>query len=56
MRVLENMLEVEKASKKARKYGPYISASPGPSALTDFIRLPKQTERRDQGPKEQRKC
>ena len=40
------MLEVERAGKKEWKYGPYIRASPGPSPLTDFIRLPNSTDMR----------
>jgi hypothetical protein len=48
----ENLLEVEKDGKKEWKYGPYISAVPGPSALTDFVRLPNQTELRGKGPEQ----
>lgn len=46
------MLEVERAGKKEWKYGPYIRASPGPSPLTDFIRLPNSTEMRGQDPED----
>lgn len=46
----ESILEVDTAGKKGWFYGPYISVQPGPSSLTDFVRLPNQTEMKDKDP------